>query len=153
MINIKTYKQFNENVDIDSILDRISKSGYDSLSDVDKKKLDNYSNGISDDTDIFADLLNKKYNDTYRYFNFNLTKVVYNGAELKIYGLLSLPSIENVDSNNISGYIDVNLNSMVNDLEFNRSGYIPYDFVEGLEYELDAFIESIVDDVMDYIQD
>ena len=71
MINIRSFKLFNEALsknDLNNLLDKISANGYDSLSNREKKMLDNHSNGIeeaeeSKDTIIseINDILDNKY--------------------------------------------------------------------------------------------
>lgn len=68
---IKNFKTFNESLsqeDLDTILDKISAGGYNSLSDREKRQLDNHSKGIDNmesKEDIISDInniLDSEYN-------------------------------------------------------------------------------------------
>lgn len=144
---LKTFENFNgDSSKYDDILDRAIelgqgdyKKGLEMLPKEDK----NFLNGIENKNKIYED----------QYFAFELTEIRNLGDEEHYIGILSTPDIhlpggETIEGE-IKGYILVeqgNLISPVFSKKVNVCGveseFTIFDFCEGLEYEMDSFIEN-----------
>lgn len=133
---------------LNRILDKIKSIGLKSL---DKKELDFLNSFKSEEEDSF----NKKFNSdkihsTYisddGFFMFNVENVGYVKDELRISGVIFVPDLvvkKRVIKGEIKGQIIVFNNTEVG-LDFLKGKYDIFDFVNGLEYELDRFIDDLI---------
>ena len=144
---MKYIKTFERNSDIElslnTILDKISTNGLDSLEDKERDFLNSFKK--NNQHDGLRKLNVKNYSGGY--FDFNLFEVKYKGNILELHGELSLPRWNGIDYNKVSGYFEYKEDGTFEcffDLE--EGSYSPWDFVEGLEYEFDSFIDDIIDD-------
>jgi len=144
--------QLNNELNVDDrlnrILDKIKSIGLKSL---DKKELDFLNSFKTGDEENF----NKKFNSdnihsTYisddGFFMFNVENVGYVKDELRIAGVIFVPDLvvkKRVIKGEIKGQIIVFNNTEVG-LDFLKGKYDIFDFVNGLEYELDRFIDDLI---------
>lgn len=144
--------QLNNELNVDDrlnrILDKIKNIGLKSL---DKKELDFLNSFKSGEEEN----LNKKYNSdkinsTYvsddGFFMFNVENVAYVKDELIIEGTIFVPDLtikKKIIKGEIKGQIIVFNNKEVG-LDFLKGKYDIFDFVNGLEYELDRFIDDLI---------
>jgi hypothetical protein len=133
---------------LNRILDKIKIIGVKSL---DKKELDFLNSFKNGDEEYF----NKKFNSdktqsTYisddGFFMFNVENIEYIKDELRIVGIIFVPDLvikKKVIKGEIKGQIIVFNNKEVG-LDFLKGKYDIFDFVNGLEYELDRFIDDLI---------
>lgn len=143
---IKTFERNSEiELSLNTILDKISNNGLDSLSSREKDFLNSFKKNKQHES--FKKLNVKKYNGGH--FDFDLYEIVNKGDTIEFHGELSLPRWNGMDYNKVEGYIEYKKDGSVElffDSEGDSKGYSPWDFVEGLEYEFDSFIDDIIYD-------
>lgn len=146
---LKTFEAF----DMDDLLDKINKSGMNSLTQLEKDFLTAYS---KDDEEMLKIIQQKSEARQFKSSN-GLFIFDYNGKNLKIeenrtlyYGTMYVPSIHLEESNEtIEGKLEGSIEIMNGspfpnfDLDYYGHSYTIYDFCEGLEYELDDFLQYI----------
>jgi hypothetical protein len=155
--NIKLFLEYNSEVNqkIDNILDKIGKHGMSSLEPEEKALLDAQSKGKQEIDDAYDKLVNKLSQFTYKSddgrFEFDFKEMkdyryeADNGG-IRYYGTMHLPDMTvggHIIDGAIDGYIMVYEGGVVA-TNFEKQGYTDFDFVEGLEYEYDDFIQEIV---------
>ena len=144
--------QLNNELTVDDrlnrILDKVKNTGIKSLEKKELEFLNSFKN-------IEEDILNKKFNSdkinsTYisddGFFMFSVENVGYFKDELRIAGIIFVPDLtikKKVIKGEIKGQIMVFNNTEVG-LDFLKGKYDIFDFVNGLEYELDRFIDDLI---------
>ena len=131
------------------ILDKLLSHGLKSLS---KKELEFLNSYNTNNEEIY----NKKYNSDKQhsiyvsddgYFMFHLESINYIKDELRITGIIFVPDLvikKRVIKGEIKGQIIV-FNKTEVGLDFSLKGkYDIFDFVNGIEYELDRFIDDLI---------
>lgn len=132
---------------LDSLLDKINKSGIDSLTDVDRDFLNAYSSGDEDKMSYIEKTEGQKlFVSSDRYFTFKYSHLEDIGEEgIRYYGTLSVPSLDlgsNVIEGELYGYIwTLNGQSIP---VFEKGNYDVLEFCNGLEYELDSFLDYVI---------
>lgn len=110
MKHLKSYKIFeNYNYLLDPILDKISKSGMDSLTSLEKETLD----AISNNDQEFLDNLKKRENDYYQLLNRDMRKEIpeEHAKEMNDYDILELNLMtlwDTIDPKDIAEFIEIN---------------------------------------------
>lgn len=144
--------QLNNELTVDDrlnkILDKIKSIGVKSL---DKKDLDFLNSFKDKEEEVINNKLNSdKTNSTYisddGFFMFNVEDVGYYKDELRISGVIFVPDLiikKRAIKGEIKGQIIVFSNTEVG-LDFLKGKYDIFDFVNGLEYELDRFIDDLI---------
>jgi hypothetical protein len=145
----ETYQQDK----VDEILDKISKSGMQSIS---KNELDFLDAFGKDDKDKLihleyeSGLKDFKSNDGY--FAFKFSHVDDYGGEKKYYGTITVPDLVCENEKRIDGTIEGYILVLNNDTKvpvFDKNGYDILEFCNGLEYELDNFIDYVIETLED----
>lgn len=152
---IKLFEAHTTDSRLNAILDKISKSGIDSLSNIEKEFLNAHQGGKADKmnntlnkvaSDISGD---KVFNDDTYGYKFIVDDITDEGVYFCINGKMTLPSIVLDGGKKISGEligsIKINRENGRTDILFGRDGYTAYDFVQGDEYEFESFINVIID--------
>jgi glutaredoxin-related protein len=157
-MKLKKWVEFvNESKEVDvltdEILDKISKSGIKSLSPKELDFLNSVSTGNEDDINDKKRYLNSKtWVDNQ--FEFTMFESKDNGDTIELMGELNLPDIKYDDTfisgKNIKGKFIINKDQHMIIPNFEKEEYEHWDFVEGLEYEFDNFIQDILDDIIDF---
>jgi hypothetical protein len=145
----------------DDILDKISKIGIDSLTKDERDFLDSFKTG--DEEKVHKKMLIsniKTFVDDWNFFEFKLDDIINFGDKKVIKGLLSTPDLEFDDENFIEGelkgeivvYTDGQISLNFTKLEEDpNSGELVkwdvFDFCNGIEYELDSFIDYVVEEL------
>jgi hypothetical protein len=139
---------------LDSILDKIGKSGMDSLNDIEREFLSAYS---SDDFDKMT-YIEKIEGDRFftssdKYFSFKYSHTEDYGDEgCQYHGTISVPDISFDNGAIIDGRIDGYI-LILNDGQilpvFEKDNYDILDFCNGLEYELDSFLDYVISTIED----
>ena len=141
----------------DELLDKISKYGISSLTDHEKDFLDAVSSGDEEKVQNKMKILS---NDTFfedGYFKFELDDIKYKKNGIQYIGTLYVPDLENPHKTiegNLKGKIILYNNGSYS-LDFFKIVYekgkeVEYDIFEfcgGLEYELDNFIDYIIQEL------
>lgn len=149
MITIK-YKEFTIQQRVDDILDKISKYGIDSINKDEKEILDLYSAGSEEEINKkLISEINKIFED--KYFKFEYKKTLNLGdEEIQYFGTLYVPDLKLTNGKLIKGKLEgkivVYKNGQVSPYFFSndKQPYDVFEFCEGLEYELDSFLDYIV---------
>jgi len=150
---MKYLKTFENNY-LDSLLDKINDSGYDSLSELEKNWLKAHAEDKEKEmSKIERELGVKEYMSSNNLFSFKFIDMEDYG-DYQIYkGTMHVPSIEFEDGKKIDGTLEgeIEVRDGLYELNFekkwNNSTYDIWEFCEGLENELNDFIYYIIDDL------
>lgn len=150
MKHLVQFERYSPSERVDDILDKINKYGISSISDDEKRFLDAHSKGNS--SDIHKELLRKDVETIFKDepFKFELETVEIDDTEqINYIGTLYLPDIK-VRGKVIPGIIKGKIISdgeglVFGDFEMNKLNL--YDFAEGLEYELDSFMDYVASEL------
>jgi len=138
---------------LDSILDKINKSGMNSLSDTEKEFLNAYS---SNDVDkmIYIEHIEgqRTFTSSDKYFTFKYSHTEdYDDEGCRYYGILTVPNLEfpggKIIDGEMDGYIWVISGQVIP--VFEKNDYDVLEFCNGLEYELDSFLDYVVSTIED----
>ena len=148
---MKYIKTFETHSYLDQLLDKINASGYDSLTSLEKDWLKAHSTDKEEETQkIERELGKRSFTSSNRHFSFDFVEMEDYGDEQIIKGTIYVPSIEFEDDRQIDGTIEgqIEVYNGVGVPNFQKEAFgATYDileFCEGLEYELDDFIQYIV---------
>ena len=141
------YENYTSTERMDDILDKISKYGIDSLSDLEKEFLDSHKTGKEQELHdkLAKSEVETTFEDDLGKFTFELSevqKIKNKGGELEeieIIGTLYVPDLELSSGKKVEGRLEgkiIKYSNGTTSLEFEKDGY--------LEYELDSFIDYVV---------
>ena len=146
------YEGYSVQERIDDILDKISKYGVESLTILEKEFLDSNSTGKEKEVhDKIKYLENDRvFEDSSGLFKFEYLDTLEFEDEIHYTGTLYVPSI-NVNGKMIDGRLKGKIivykkNGQV-DPDFEEDGVDIFEFCDGLEYELDNFLDYIVSEL------
>jgi len=152
------YEEFSSKELTDELLDKISKYGISSLTQHEKEFLDAVSSG--DEEEVKTKMKNLDTDQVFQddYFKFELDETKYQGDGIYYIGTLYVPDLEFPDGRRIEGAIKGQIilhNNGTYALEFEKTAYekgkeVQYDvfeFCNGLEYELDSFIDYVIQEL------
>jgi hypothetical protein len=148
------YEGFTTSDRSDEILDKIKKYGISSISPEEKHFLDSHANNSQDEvhkklTQIENEVV---FEDDNGYFRFELTEVKKIGDSQQLIGVFYVPDMKDGDGidydGRLEGQITVHTSGEVT-ADFSKGGWDIFDFCEGLEHELDQFIDYVVGEVDD----
>ena len=162
MKHLMRYEGFSAQERQDEILDKISKYGISSLSKDEKDFLDSYSQGNEEE-------IHKKmayheneviFEDDQGYFIFEFKDIEDIGSEKYITGVMYVPDLEWPDGTRIKGRLEGRIIyydegqvflEFVIDCKDPKTGkivqYDIFEFCNGIEYELDSFIDYVVSEI------
>jgi hypothetical protein len=155
MKHLMRYENYTSTERMDDILDKISKYGIDSLSDLDKEFLDSHKTGKEQELHdkLAKSEVETTFEDDLGKFTFELSevqKIKNKGGELEeieIIGTLYVPDLELSSGKRVEGRLEgkiIKYSNGTTSLEFEKDGYDVFEFCNGLEYELDSFIDYVV---------
>lgn len=158
MKHLMRYENYTASERLDDILDKISKYGSDSLSQLELDFLDSHK---TDSEEELHDRLSKSemettFEDDLGYFKFELKEVqkVKNEKgeleEIHIIGKFYVPDLVWPNGKKIEGCLQGTLVRFPNgtvSLDFEKDKYDILEFCDGLEYELDSFIEYVASEI------
>jgi hypothetical protein len=153
MKHLKTFEGYHDD-HLDSILDKINKSGMASLSKIDKDFLDAYKDGDEEKMSYIEHIEGQRtFTSNDKYFTFKYSHTEDYGDEgLYYYGTLTVPDLEFPNGDKIDGeivgYIWVVGNGQVVPV-FDKGEYDVLEFCNGLEYELDNFLDYVISTIED----
>jgi hypothetical protein len=155
MKHLMRYENYTSTERMDDILDKISKYGIDSLSDLEKEFLDSHKTGKEQELHdkLAKSEVETTFEDDLGKFTFELSEVqkIKNKSgeleEIEIIGTLYVPDLELSSGKRVEGRLEgkiIKYSNGTTSLEFEKDGYDIFEFCNGLEYELDSFIDYVV---------
>ena len=158
MKHLMRYENYTSTERMDDILDKISKYGIDSLSDLEKEFLDSHKTGKEQELHdkLAKSEVETTFEDDLGKFTFELSevqKIKNKGGELEeieIIGTLYVPDLELSSGKKVEGRLEgkiIKYSNGTTSLEFEKDGYDVFEFCNGLEYELDSFIDYVVSEI------
>lgn len=143
---LKTFESY-----LDDLLDKINNSGIDSLTSLEKEWLKAHSLDQQEETEkIEREMGKRTFTSSNNYFRFEFIEMEDYGDYQIIKGTMYVPSIELDEDKQIEGILEgeIEVHNGVGVPNFEKEAFgATYDileFCEGLEYELDDFIQYIV---------
>jgi len=162
MKHLMRYEGYTSKERVDDILDKISKYGIKSLSPLEKEFLDSHKTGNEEE---LHDRLAKEesetvFEDDMGYFKFELQEIEDYGDELHYIGTLYVPDLDLNNGKKIEGrlsgiivYFDNGQTSpdfySIEKDPVSSDHYDVFEFCNGLEYELDSFIDYVVSELQE----
>ncbi len=148
------YEEFSIQDKTNELLDKISKYGILSLTNHEKDFLDALSVGDEEIVKLKMDTLNTDQVFEDDYFKFELDEIKYEDDGIEYLGTLYVPNLEFHNGNKIEGNLKGKIiltNSGSYSLYFEKKVkeeyYDVFEFCNGLEYELDSFIDYIIQEL------
>jgi len=156
MKHLMRYEGYSSKERLDDILDKISKYGISSLSDLEKQFLDSHKSGSEESihNKLIRDEHERVFEDD-KYFKFELSDIEEFDGEIHYTGTLYVPDLEFPNGSRVegrlegkivvyeSGQISPDFFSVELDPE-SGDHYDVFEFCNGLEYELDSFLDYVV---------
>lgn len=153
---METINKIDERVN--EVLDKITKYGINTLTIFEKDFMDAYSFGVEETIIQRLDALDNAFTYEDSNFKFELKETQIFADEIYYIGTLYVPDIVFDNGVNISGNLEGKVIAFGNGtyaLEFDKKflmkkkqiSYEVYDFCWGLEYELDNFIDYIIQEM------
>jgi hypothetical protein len=160
MKHLMKYEGYTSNERLDDILDKISKYGIGSLTQLEKEFLDSHSSGTEKESHdkIAKDESDSVFED--KYFKFEHLETEDYGDEVHYIGTLYVPDLELPNGVRIEGRLNGRIvvysngqnspdfYSVVKDTH-SQENYDLFEFCNGLEYEIDSFIDYVVGELED----
>lgn len=157
MKRLMVYEDFSSQEKTDELLDKISKYGITSLTGHEKDFLDAVSSGDDERVQNKMKILS---NDTFfedDFFKFELDDIKYKKNGIQYIGTLYVPDLEKPHKTiegNLKGKITLHNNGSYSldfyKIVYERGKEVEYDVFEfcgGLEYELDNFVDYIIQEL------
>ena len=150
MNHLMRYEGYSSVERMDDILDKISKYGINSLSKLEKDFLDSYKSGIEKET--HKELIKKEseivFEDDMGNFKFEFENFENHVNEYHYIGKLYVKDLELENGEKIKGCLDGKIikfeNESISPDFYSKEGYDIFEFTNGLEYELDSFIDYVI---------
>lgn len=150
MKHLMRYEGYSSKERVDDILDKISKYGMESLSSLEREFLDSHKSGKQED--LHKQLAKQEsettFEDDFGNFRFELEEVEDYGDEFHYIGTMYVPDLtvsgNKVIEGRLRGTIIANMTTGEIVPEFELDEYDIYEFCNGLEYELDSFLDYVV---------
>lgn len=153
------YEGYSTKERVDDILDKISKYGIVSITPREKEFLDAHASGSEEEVHklLTKEESERVFEDDYGHFKFELDEIEDYGDEVHYIGTMYVPDLEFPSGKRIEGRLEgriVVYNSGATSPDFfsvygksNKDKYDIFEFCNGLEYELDSFIDYIVSEL------
>lgn len=148
MNHLMRYEGYSSSERMDDILDKISKYGIGSLTQLEKEFLDSHKSGSEKES---HDKISKEESETIfedDYFKFEFETWEDYGDEQHFIGTLYVPDLEWSDGRIIEGRLEGKIikfeNGNISPDFYSKDGYDTFEFCNGLEYELDSFIDYVI---------
>jgi hypothetical protein len=154
------YEGYTSRERVDDILDKISKYGMMSLTSLEKEFLNSFKTGEEEQIHdkIAKEETESIFEDDNGYFKFEHEETEDYGDEMHYIGTLYVPSLELLNGKKIegrlegriivysNGQVSPDFYSIVKDPK-SHDNYDVFEFCNGLEYELDSFIDYVVSEL------
>lgn len=159
MKHLMRYEGYTSKERVDDILDKISKYGMESLTDDERVFLDSHKSG---EEEVYHNKLVKKesetvFEDDMGYFKFELQEVEDYSDEIHYIGTLYVPDLELNSGKKIEGRLHGRIvyfnNGQISpdfysiEKDKDNEDYDVFEFCNGLEYELDSFLDYVVNEL------
>ena len=148
MNHLMRYEGYSSSERMDDVLDKISKYGISSLTQLEKEFLDSHKSGSEKES---HDKISKEESETIfedDYFKFEFETWEDFGDEQHFIGILYVPDLELPDGKIIEGRLEGKIikfeNGNISPDFYSKDGYDAFEFCNGLEYELDSFIDYVI---------
>jgi hypothetical protein len=156
MKHLMRYEGYTTKERVDDILDKISKYGIASISSLEKEFLDAHAKGT--ESEVHDRIIKKEietvFEDDFGYFKFEYKETEDYGDETHYIGTLYTPDLEFTDGRIIKGRLEGRIvfynNGQISPDFYYEDKNTTYDFFEfcnGLEYELDSFLDYVVQEI------
>lgn len=150
-VNFLKTNDGNIQMKLNEILDKINKWGMVSVTLNEINFLESFKDG--EEEIFFKKLYHKEYSGYGGSFKFVLTDIIEDEDIIEVIGNMTLPPTYNEDGliefDSVIGKFEIIKSDLMIFPRFEHCGYIPYDFIEGLEYEFDDFIQDILEDIIE----
>lgn len=154
------YEGFSSSERLDEILDKISKYGIDSLTPQEKTFLDSHKSGTQEEKhkELAQEEQESVFVDDGGYFRFEHTETEDFGDEVHYIGILYVPDLTFENGKTIegrlegkivkfkTGQVSPDFYSIEKD-KLSNDYYDVFEFCNGLEYELDSFLDYVVSEL------
>ena len=152
MNHLMRYEGYSSSERMDDILDKISKYGIESLTQLEKEFLDSHKSGSEKES---HDKISKKesetiFEDDMGYFKFEFESFESFEDEKHYIGKLYVPDLELPNGKRVEGCLDgriVRYDTGMTLPDFDKDGYDIFEFCNGLEYELDSFLDYVIEEI------
>ena len=158
MKHLMRYEGYTTSQRVDDLLDKISNYGLNSLNKLEKDFLDAHKMGKEEE---IHKKLTKKENesvfiDDSGLFRYEFDYLDYSNGELQYHGIIYVPDLKlpngKILKGELHGYIKYTPETEFISPEFyyytkNGKTYEIFDFCNGIEYELDSFLDYVVSDI------
>ena len=149
------YENYTTQQRVDDLLDKIFKYGMKSLSKLELEFLDAHKTGGEEEihNQITKEQSETVFKDDDGYFTFTLDSIEDYGDETHYIGTIECPDYTYGDGGEtipgiLEGRIVVTSEGITSpDFCYENTGLEIFDFCEGLEYELDSFIDYVVSEL------
>ena len=147
------YENYTTHQRVDDLLDKIFKYGVKSLSKLELEFLDAHKTGGEEEihNQITKEQSETVFKDDDGYFTFTLDSIEDYGDETHYIGTIECPDYTYGDETIpgiLEGRIVVTSEGLTSpDFCYENTGLEIFDFCEGLEYELDSFIDYVVSEL------
>lgn len=156
MKHLMRYEGYTTSQRVDDILDKISKYGIKSLSSLEKEFLDAHKLGKEEDIHkiLTREESENVFEDDNGLFKFELESITKNGDERHYNGIFTCPDLK-INGKTIKGRLSgtiihiTDTGVVIPDFfyETNSGNYDIFDFCEGIEYELDNFVDYVASEL------
>lgn len=153
MKHLMRYEGYSTKERVDDILDKISKYSINSLTKSEKEFLDAHANGSEEEVHnrITKEESETVFEDDFGYFKFEHQETEDYGNEIHYIGILYTPDLEFINGKRIEGRLEgriVLTSDGLTSPDFyhvvdDKTHYDVFEFCNGLEYELDSFIDYV----------
>ena len=159
MKHLMRYEGYTSMERVDELLDKISKYGVESLSDLEKEFLDSHKSGKEEEyhTKLAKQESETTFEDDFGYFKFEHKETEEYDDEVHYIGTLYVPNLTWENGSTIEGRLEGKIvkyhNGQISpdfySIETDKSGepYDVFEFCNGLEYELDSFLDYVVSEL------
>ncbi len=160
MKHLMRYEGYTSMERTDDILDKISKYGIKSLTQLEKEFLDSHKSGKEEEAHdkIAKEEIESVFEDDNGYFKFEHSETEDYGGEIHYIGTLYVPDLEWPNGKRLEGRLEGKIIVYSNGStspEFysiskdpkSHEYYDVFEFCNGLEYELDSFIDYVVSEL------
>lgn len=160
MKHLMRYEGYSIQERIDDILDKISKYGISSLTHLEREFLDAHSKGKEKEIHDKISKLESEtiFEDDNGYFKFEYDHTEDYGDEVHHIGTLYVPDLELLNGKRIEGRLEGRIVVFstgaispdfysISDKKINNDIYDVFEFCNGLEYELDSFLDYVVSEL------
>ena len=157
MKHLMRYEGYTAQQRVDDVLDKISKYGIDSLTQLEKEFLDSHKLGKEEEAHdkITKEESESVFEDDFGHFKFEHEETEDYGDEVHYIGTLYVPDLVWSNGKTIKGVLYgriVVYENGTNSPDFysvekdplSKDNYDVFEFCNGLEYELDSFIDYVV---------